>query len=169
MRAAIFISEFGFPPGAVGDRVIASQLLEMEKHRVGFAFWTWKENGGGNWSMFVGAKPTTPMQPNGCLKSDLERLLARVYPLTSPDPSLTYHYDPNTGGFTLSAQGRPGDAATVLYVPAQVTGQVTASGGLSDNSVTVKTDGSRIVTSSPSGGAFSISIAPAPLALTGCA
>ena len=106
MKAAIFISEFGFPPGDVGDRVIASQLLEMEKHRVGFAFWTWKENGDGNWSMFEGAKPRqTPMPSSGCLKPDLERLVVRVYPVASADHGLTYHFDPSTGAFNLQANG----------------------------------------------------------------
>ena len=170
IKAAIFISEFGFPPGDVGNRVISNQLLEMEKHRVGFAFWTWKENGSSNWSMFKGPDPNVKPEPaNGCLVQALERLVVRVYPLASADPSLTYHYDSGTGAFSLQARGRPGDAATIVYVPAEVTGQITATGGLSDNSVTVKPDGSRLVTSSPSGGAFSISIAPAPLALTGCA
>jgi hypothetical protein len=56
----------------------------------------------------------------------------------------------------------------VVYIPREVTGQVTTNGGLFDHTVDVKPDGSRLVTSSPSGGAFSISISPAPLALIGC-
>jgi hypothetical protein len=57
----------------------------------------------------------------------------------------------------------------VISIPREVTGQVTADGGLLDLSVDVKPDGSRLVTASLSAGAFSIAIAPAPLALTGCA
>jgi hypothetical protein len=170
IKAALFVSEFGFPPGDVGDRVIANQLLEMEKHRIGFALWTWKENGSGNWSMFKGADPNQrPEPPSGCLSAARERLVVRAYPLASADPSLTYHYDTDTGAFSLQARGRPGDPATVVYIPREVTGQVTADGGLLDLSVDVKPDGSRLVTASLSAGAFSIAIAPAPLALTGCA
>jgi endoglycosylceramidase len=169
MKAAIFVSEFGFSPGDVGDRVIASQLLEMEKHRIGFAFWTWKENGAGNWSMFKAPDPKgKPMAPSGCLSLARERLLARVYPLASADHGLSYHYDPGTGAFSLDARGRPGDAATVVYIPKEVIGEATATGGLFDHSVDLKPDGSRMLTAAPSGGGFSISIAPAPLALTGC-
>ena len=170
MKAALFISEFGFSPGPVGDRVIANQLLEMERHRVGFAFWTWKENGGGNWSMFEGADPSlTPMPLNGCLKPDLERLVVRVYPLASADPRLTYHYDPSTGAFNLQAVGRSGDAPTVVYVPSEVTGQVALTGGLADQAVDVHPDGSRLVTATPSGGPFSITVSTGAFASTGCA
>ena len=170
IRAALFVSEFGGPQGDVWDRVIASQLLEMEKHRIGFAFWTWRENGDGNWSMFKGADPKQkPEAPSGCLIRARERLVARVYPLTSADPSLAYHYDTDTGVFSLHARGHAGDPATVVYIPSEVTGQVTASGGLFDHSVDVNPNGSRIVTAAPSGGRFTISVSAAPLALTGCA
>ncbi|MDQ6721028.1 MAG: cellulase family glycosylhydrolase [Candidatus Dormibacteraeota bacterium] len=169
MKAAIFVSEFGFPPGDVGARVIGSQLLEMERHRVGFAFWTWKENGGGNWSMFDGAKPNLSPEPSsGCLKVALERLLARVYPLTSADSNLTYGYNTDTGAFELNAQGRSGDAPTQVYIPREVIGKVTSGGRLTNETVDSRADGSRLVTASPSGGSFSISVAAAPLALTGC-
>ncbi len=170
MKAALFVSEFGFPPGPVGDRVIAAQLLEMEQHRVGFAFWTWKENGGSSWAMFEGAKPSlTPMPSSGCLKPDLERLVVRVYPLASADPSLTYHYDPSTGAFNLQARGRAGDAATVVYIPSEMTGQVALSGGLADQAVDFNPDGSRIVTATPSGGPFSIAVSSGAFASRGCA
>jgi endoglycosylceramidase len=169
IRAAIFVSEFGFPPGDVGNRVIASQLLEMEKHRIGFAFWTWKENGSSNWSMFKGPDPSQkPEPPNGCLSVALERLLARVYPLASADPGLMYHYDPSSGAFSLVAQGKSGDPATLVYIPKEVTGQVTATGGLFDHTVDLHPDGSRTVTAAPSGGTFSVAVSAAPLALIGC-
>jgi endoglycosylceramidase len=168
INAALFISEFGFTP-KWDALVIASQLLEMERHRVGFAFWTWKENGDGGWGMFDGARPNqTPEPASGCLRPERERLLARVYPLASADPSLTYHYDPGTGAFSLRATGRPGDAPTVVYLPREVTGEVSLSGGLSTESVAPNPDAGRIVTATPSGGAFMITVAAAPLSLTAC-
>jgi endoglycosylceramidase len=168
MKAALFVSEFGFPPG-YDTSVIGSQLLEMERHRVGFAFWTWKENGDGNWSMFDSAKPNqTPEPSSGCLRFNKERLLARVYPLASADRNLSYHYDPDTGAFALQAHGRSGDAPTVVYIPREVTGGVSAAGGIADQSVATKPDGSRLVISTPSGGAFSVTVAAAPLSPASC-
>jgi endoglycosylceramidase len=168
MEAALFVSEFGFPPGW-DTLVIGSQLLEMEKYRVGFAFWTWKENEDGNWGMFDGPNPNqTPMPSSGCLRPAKERLLARVYPLATPDPNLSYHYDPGNGAFSLQARGRPGDSPTLLYIPREVKGQVATAGAIADQSVRANSDGSRLVSTSPSGGEFSITVSPAPLSLTSC-
>jgi endoglycosylceramidase len=166
--AALFVSEFGFPPG-YDVKVIGSQLVEMERHRVGFAFWTWKENGVGNWSMFDSTQANqAPGPSSGCLLPAKERLLARVYPIASADPAVTYHYDPGTGAFSLQARGRSGDAPTVVYIPHEVTGDVSAGGALANEAVFTNSDGSRLVTSTPSGGGFSIAVAAAALSLASC-
>jgi endoglycosylceramidase len=168
INAALFVSEFGFPPG-YDKAVLRSQLAEMERHRLGFAFWTWKENGEGNWSMFDSARANqTPVRLSGCLRPAKELLLARVYPLASADPNLTYRYDPGAGAFSLNAHGRSGDAPTIVYIPHEVTGAVSAGGGLADESVVKRPDGSRLVTSTPSGGGFFITVAAAPIALASC-
>jgi hypothetical protein len=49
-----------------------------------------------------------------------------------------------------------------------VTGEVSVLGAFSDRSVTPNSDGSRLVAATPSGGVFSIAVAAAPFALTGC-
>jgi len=105
---------------------------------------------------------------SGCFRPARERQLARVYPRASADPKLTYHYDSETGAFTLQAQGRAGDAPTVVSIPREVTGEVTVLGAFSDRSVISNSDGSRLVSATPSGGVFSIAVAAAPLSLTGC-
>ncbi|TMB47829.1 MAG: hypothetical protein E6J53_01230 [Chloroflexi bacterium] len=94
-------------------------------------------------------------------------MLARVYPRASADPNLKYHYDARTGAFSLSATGRAGDAPTLIYLPAEVTSQATSAGGV-HTIVSVSPEGGRLVTATPSGGAFSVSIAPSKLALKGC-
>jgi endoglycosylceramidase len=167
MSAALFISEFGFDP--VWDSlVIASQLLEMEKHRVGFAFWTWKENGsGGTWGMFDPPASSSQETSSGCLRSERERLLVRVYPQESRDPGLEYHYDAASGAFSLSGNGRAGDPPTVVYIPAEVTGAAAVSGA-AETLTDTDPNGSRRLSVSPLGGAFSIKVAPATLALSGC-
>jgi hypothetical protein len=60
-----------------------------------------------------------------------------------------------------------GDAPTVVYVPPEVTGNVTVTGGAS-KMVDQGDDGSRLVTASPTGGAFTVQVEPATLSLTGC-
>lgn len=164
MNAALFVAEFGDSP-QWDSLVLANQLQEQERHLTGFAFWTWKENGGGGWGLFN--PPATASLSSGCLRAARERLLARPYPRASSDPSLSYRYDPASGGFSLSVHARAGDPPTVVYVPAEVSGDVSSAGSVALN-ITNGTDGSRIVTASPSGSAFSISVAPGPLSLRGC-
>ncbi len=167
--AALFVAEFGNSP-EWDSLLLANQLLEHERHLVGFAFWTWMENcGSGSWGMFRGidCSDHSPQRSSGCLRSARERLLSRVYPRASADPNLSYQYDPTSGAFTMQAQGRSGGAPTIVYVPGIVKGDVTTSGAATQ-SVTAGVDGSRIVAASPSGGAFSVKVAPAPLELAGC-
>jgi hypothetical protein len=168
MGAALFVSEFGNDPG-YDSLLLTNQLLEQEKHRVGFAFWTWKENGGSTWGVFDAVNPeVTPLTSSGCIRASRERQLARVYPRASADPTLVYHYDSETGAFMLSAQGRAGDAPTVVYIPREVTGEATLLGAVSDRAITANPDGSRLISATPAGGVFSISVAAGPLMLTGC-
>lgn len=165
LDAAPFIAEFG-NFHSDDARFLASQVLEQERHLVGSAFWSWKENG--DWGIYEPAKgDVSPMPSSGCLRVSRERLLARVYPRASTDPNLSYHYDSATGGFTLTAYGRPGDAATVVSIPPEVKGAVAVSGAEAPVSE-IGPDGSRIVTVTPSGGPFSITVAASQLALTGC-
>lgn len=164
MDAALFVSEFGSPPDQDG-RLLAAQVLEEERHRTGFAFWTWKENGEGGWGMY--APPTAGSQSSGCLRADREQLLARVYPGASFDRTLTFHYDSADGSFALHATGREGDPATVISVPPEVTGSVTMSGA-AEVSTDDQPDGGRLIKAVPSGGPFAVYVTPAPLALSGC-
>ena len=169
MNAALFVAEFGNDPNYDGLQ-LAAQTVEQEKHLVGFAFWTWKENGGaGSWGMFDPARTDlAPILSSGCLRASRERILARVYPRASADFHLIYHYDPASGRFTMSAAGRPGDPATVIQVPPEVTGEVAMSGAV-QLTTTANPDGSRTVSALPAGGAFSVSVAAGNLALRGCA
>ena len=170
MEAALFVSEFGNPPEQ-DPTLLVNQLLEQETHLVGSAFWDWKENCGG-WGMYAGDPCTTgdtsPRRSSGCLRASREQLVVRVYPRASSDPSLTYHYDPDTGAFRLEARGSKGDAPTEVYIPREVTGAVEAAGGAIGPMVDPNPDGSRLVSVLPTGGAFSIAVAAAPLSLTPC-
>ncbi len=164
MNAALFIAEFGNSP-TTDNSILKAQLAEQERHDTGFAFWPWKENGSG-WGVY--APPTSPADSSGCLRASRERMLARVYPRLSADPTPTYHYDALDGSFTLKASGRSGDPSTVVYLPLEVTGQITASGAVRAV-VSRETDGGRVILAAPTGGGFVIAVAPAPLTLAGCA
>jgi len=163
MDAALFVSEFGNAPPD-DDLILKPQLEEQEKHRTGFAFWPWKETSGGAWGMFA---PPSPEASSGCLRVSRERMLARVYPRLSADPGLTFRYDPSDGRFTLRAQGRAGDPTTTVYVPRQVTGQVSTDGAV-HLVISDEPDGSRLVLATPTGGEFVVAVSPALLSLAGC-
>lgn len=168
MNAALFVAEFGGPPSK-DSLLLVNQLSELERHRLGFAFWTWKENGGPwSWGMFNAPASSSLEASSGCLRSGRERLLARAYPRVSADPNLTYHYESATGAFTLKAVGKASDPPTQVYFPPQVTAFVSAAGEIRSSLLTTNPDGSRLLDVIPSGGAFSVSVAAGPLELKGC-
>lgn len=164
MDAALFVSEFGNGPGQ-DSTLLKNQVLEQEKHDIGFAFWTWKENGTNGWGVY--APPTSGYQSSGCLRPDRERLLARVYPKATAATDAAFHYDSSEGSFTLHAVGRAGTPATLVYIPPEVTGAVSIEGAAS-GVVTKGSDGSRLVSVTSTGGRFQMSIAPSPIVLAGC-
>ena len=170
INAALFVAEFGSPPGEDFD-LLANQLREEERHRTGFAFWTWKENCDGSWGMF---NPTPcgdvgPQPSSGCLRAVREYLLARVYPEASADPNLTYAFEPSTGAFTLQAASRPGDAPTVVVIPPEVIGAISTSGSVVRLTVETRENQTRVATVYPAGGDFTVTVSPLPMRLTGCA
>lgn len=168
MNAALFVAEFGNPPSN-DHLLLVNQLAEQERHLLGFAFWTWKENGGPwSWGIYEAPAPSSTETSSGCLRSGRERLLARAYPRASADPNLGYHYDSATGAFNLKAMGKAGDPPTQVYFPPQVTAFVSAAGAIKSSLLTTNPDGSRLLDVIPSGGAFSVSVAAAPLDLKGC-
>jgi hypothetical protein len=169
LNTALFVAEFGDDPSEDSFEV-NNQLFEQEKHDVGFAFWTWKENGDKKktWGMFNPPVAGSATSSSGCLRAKRESLIARVYPRASADPTPVYRYDPATGSFSLSAIGKAGDPATVVSIPSEVTGSVSTLGAV-EASVTTAQDGTRLITASPAGGSFSIEVAAAPLSLSGCA
>ena len=169
INAAFFVSEFGNDPKN-DTLLLANETLEQEKRDVGFAFWSWKENGGSSsWGVFnPPSSGISPLPSSGCLRIQRERLLARVYPRASSDPALSYRYDPANGSFSLKGHGSSSDPPTVVYIPLEVTGAVAVSGTAAPVTDS-NPDGSRVVTASPSGGPFSIAVGPSQLGLIGCA
>ena len=170
MDAALFLEEFGTDP-AYDDLVLKSQLDEAERHRVGYAFWVWKENKQANqkstdvWGLFDPPEPNS--ESSGCIRPGRERQLASVYVRASADPLARSHYDPTTGTFSLAATGRAGDPPTDVYIPPQVRGAV-STGGNAAASVSSNPDGSRLVSVATDGGPFTVTVASQALVLTAC-
>lgn len=181
LRTALFVAEFGSETSE-DQQLLASQLREQEKHRVGFAFWTWKENcgAGSTWGVYSGvygepggrcaydrkgSPDIGPKPQNGCLRSSREALLVRPYPRAVPGDDFSYNYDPGTGGFSLIGRADNRSAPLVLFIPQQVTGRL--AGTVIGAQVVTMADGSRIVTITPRG-RYSLSVSPAPLRLTSC-
>ena len=172
--AAVFVTEFGNDP-KWDSVILPNELSEQEQHRVGFAFWTWKENcaiNGGSWGLYdqidcthdvAGSKPAS-----GCMRPLRDQELARIYPIASADPNLAYHYDSQTGAFTLHATGRFGDPATVVVIPSVATGAVSVTGAVTGPAAESIAPSGRTVTVYPAGGGFSIEVAPAPLRQPPC-
>src|SRR5207249_4019212 len=79
MGAALFVEEFGDNP-ADDPEILANQLLEQEKNRVGFAFWTWTEKGGGSWCAYGRCR----RQPPGLRQADRCRVHYHGLALASP-------------------------------------------------------------------------------------
>ncbi len=165
MDSALFVSEFGNDP-AYDDLILNAQLDEQDRHGLGFAFWTWRENGISGWGMFDEA-PAATGGSTPCMRADRERLLARVYPRAIADPTATYAYNPDDGAFTLRSDGRRGDPATIVYVPREVTGSISIGGAATFSSVQ-RSDGSRTVIVTPTGGQFTVSTASGPMLTMGC-
>ena len=164
LNAALFISEFGNAP-ADDAWLLAAQVVEQDRHRVGFAFWAWKENGAGGWGVYA---PASSADTNAdCLRADREQLLARVYPRATADPTATWSYDSASGRFRFAGRGFSGDAQTLIYVAPEVTGAAGVSGG-AEESVATYADGSRTISIAPTGGPFTVDVAAAPLRLVGC-
>src|SRR2546425_12761987 len=77
LGAALFVAEFGNSP-QWDPVILTNQLLEQERHLVGFAFWTWMENCGATYGMFNGIDcgNYSPQISSGCLRSTREQLLS---------------------------------------------------------------------------------------------
>jgi hypothetical protein len=165
MDMALFLEEFGNNPDD-DDLILPRQLREADEHRVGWAFWTWKEQGQPpTWGVYK--PPAVPTDSGGCIRTERERRLAAPYPRLSADSSLAYAYNSDDGSFALRGHGTAGDASTVVYAPPEVAGPISATGG-ARLVISSEADGSRLVFAIPTGGEFRVTIAPAPPKLTTC-
>ena len=175
LDAALFVSEFGNEP-ALDSQLLIHELAEQDRHLTGASYWPWKENcGGDTWGIYSGplgnvktycayqqkGVPTTVQPANGCLRLSKERLLARPTVLAAVGADLRYSYDPATGAFRLTATApRNNLLATRILVPREIVGATSLPSA-------PLPDGGRTVDFVPAG-SYTLTIAPAPLRLSGC-
>ena len=175
MDTALFVSEFGNEP-KLDDQLLINELREQEKHLAGSTYWPWKENcGGDTWGIYAGPLsnvgtrcayqedgiPTTAQPENGCLRLSKERLLARPTILAAVGGNLRYSYDAATGAFQMAATApRNNLLATRILVPREIVGAISLPS-------TPLPGGGRAVDFVPAG-SYTLTIAPAPLRLSGC-
>ncbi len=100
--AAPWVGEIGGPPTAGSNRWIAREMNELDRFRLGFAYWDWNESGA--WS-FV-------RQPQRL------RTVARASPRATPGTLLTLGFDVATGRLTLSFEGVTRGRPLLIAVPA---------------------------------------------------
>jgi endoglycosylceramidase len=181
--AALFVGEYGDEVSEDG-LLLTNQLVEQERHLVGSAFWLWKENCSPTapWGVYSGVGPgqrcaydeaasvrdTGPQPQNSCLRDGRERLLARVYPEAVTGSGIGYAYDPVTGAFHLAAAATARAAETLVVVPPEVRGEATVSGAAELTGMEVDANGGRVLHVRPLGGAYTVTVAAAPLRLAAC-
>lgn len=183
MGAALFVDEFGNEPAADG-LLLANQLREQEQHLTGSTYWPWKENcdAGPTWGVYAGifgevadqrcaydrgSSRLAAAPQAGCLRDGKERLLARPWPTAIDARTMKYAYDPASGAFHLAADSAAA-AETLIVVPPEVTGAVSVAGAATLRAIEPRAAGGRVVHVAPTGGEYTVDLAPAPLALAGC-
>ncbi|MHB8670188.1 MAG: cellulase family glycosylhydrolase [Acidimicrobiales bacterium] len=174
MNAAMFIGEYGDDPSQDAS-ILSAATAAQERARVGSTLWNWNQNCG-----LGSAPPPGPCtgQPWGVLAPDpgsppahdlgvrpgRSALLARAWPRASTGSLDGWSYDPGPGRhsfsmtatYTADGDGPP----AVVYLPPAATGTVTTSGATGPAQITTEPDGSRLVTTTPSGkGTYGLAVA----------
>jgi hypothetical protein len=142
------------------DTLLRTQYANQDRLAVGGALWYWKGFASldGHWSvLYDDASHVDAAYPSRVKFTD------RAYPIYLAGRIQSLSYDPDTGGMLLRASSRrvpasrPG-RATVVYIPAAATGEVTAAGAAVD--VIPGPGGGREALVYPSGGPYQVAVAP---------
>ncbi len=194
MHAAVFTTEFGDSAGT-DSAILANELAAQEATQTGGTLWAWKGLSKTSQSCWCTrwqhssyqttangtpgkGNPSSVPSPNDLVITSRQRLLARVWPVTTAGRLGAYAFDPATRTFAMTATstsvGRRGDTQTdtVISIPATVTGAVHATGAAHLDTVVTRPDGVRVAyvttTGSGTGGAsagYTVTVGPASAAL----
>jgi endoglycosylceramidase len=166
MHAALISGEFG---NAAGDdaTILRQETAAQDTAMVGSALWAWKGScteGSSStacsdiWAVYAG-DPATPPAQNGALIPSRVTYISRVYPRATAGTLESFGYDPTAKTFSMTATDDRVGAPTVIFIPADVPGNVAVSGAARLSTVTTNPDGTRLAEVAPTGrGAYSVKV-----------
>ena len=146
----LWVGEFG---GSVSDdsTYLRGHYVEQDLARVGGALWVWKEFSRGHDSVLHDPFGRGVPYPSRVLVTD------RGYPEAVNGWVTSLSYEPDSGGFLLSADGgRPGGPPTLLHLPARARGPVRTQGATVR--VTPLPSGDRAVVVSPTSASYRVQV-----------
>lgn len=162
----LWVGEFGCSP-ADDDTLLEQYYAEQDASDIGGALWLWKENANDvEADQFWGVYG--PPFGAGTPQVNRIRITARAYPEMVAGSLESMRYDDRGPGFDIRATGPAvADgalaAATVIFVPAAVTGDVIATGA--GVQIYDRGGGSREVYVFPRGGDYEVAAGPQPPAV----
>ncbi|NKF20777.1 cellulase family glycosylhydrolase [Solimonas marina] len=154
----LWVGEFG--NGTPNDDTQLREHYEYnDQYRIGSALWTWKQlQALDSASCYCDLHGPAPDQVAEI--PSRRKFSARAYPLYTAGTLESLQYDPDDSGFDLQATAADavavGDTqhATVLYVPATVSGEISVEGA--ELQTVKRDDGSRELYVYPTGGAYRV-------------
>ncbi len=100
--AAPWVGEIGAGRGAANQSWVAREMNELDKYKLGFAYWDWDE--GGSWAF--------KRMPEARV-----RVVARAYPRATPGTLDTLSYDSKSGRLIVDFSGDASKTPLLVAVP----------------------------------------------------
>jgi hypothetical protein len=174
MNSALLVGEYG-NSASDDETILRQETAAQDKALLGSTIYAWK--GGcdagasmascsSGWSYFAADPATPPAQNLGLIPSRV-RYLSRVVPQATAGRLDSFAYQPADRSFLMHATAghrvRRGSLSreTVLFLPATVTGAVSASGAALVDRVVTEPDGTRFAYVAPTRpGPYAVTVAP---------
>ncbi|GAC1329471.1 MAG: hypothetical protein NVSMB17_05900 [Candidatus Dormibacteria bacterium] len=154
----LWVGEFGNDVPDDGT-ILRAHYANSDADAIGNSLWVWKADTGANFSVYHG-----PFGEGVPFPSRV-KFSSRAYPLFTAGTLEGVDFNPDTGAFKVRATAPPGAGcgdratATVVFVPAAATGAVVATNAALE---VLAVPGGRLAFVYPAGGAYTVSLAPAP-------
>ena len=173
MHSALFVGEYG-NSASDEDTILRPESAAQDTAMVGSTTYAWKgvcdagaslATCSSGWSYFA-ADPATPPAQNLGLIASRVKYLSRAVPRATAGTLQSFAYNPDDRSFAMRATSttpvRRGDKGreTEVFIPAQATGAVSASGAAVLDSVVAEPDGTRLAYVAPMGrGPYAVHLA----------
>jgi endoglycosylceramidase len=153
MHAALLPGEYGNSAGQ-DSTILKGETAAQDAAMVGSAIYAWKGVCGAGsppadcaniWAVYAGDPATPPAQNLGLIPSRVT-YLSRIYPRATDGTLTAFAYDPATHRFTMTAVAHGRGAPTIVFIPAEASGNVAATGPARVDHVQLEPDGTRLAT-----------------------